>query len=301
MTADNHIMAACKAGESAGLARRKLIALLAAAAAAPLLAGPGAEAAGVYAWQASTGGMAGGDTLAARFPAPPGFVRIPAQQGSFAAWLRGLPMQPPAATVHLHTGEQKPRQDVHAGVIAVDTGPRDLQQCADAVMRLRAEWLFGAGRYDDIAFTMTEGGRVGFARWRKGERPSSSGKVWKKKAAADDSYENFRRYLDFVFAYAGTASLEKELLPGDANAISAGDVFIKGGFPGHAVLVADVAEHATTKARRFLLVQSYMPAQEIHVLKNPANGDGSPWYAPPTAELVTPEWTFPTASLKRWP
>ncbi len=55
-------------------------------------------------------------------------------------------------------------------------------------------------------------------------------------------------------------------------------MFIKGGFPGHAVLVADVAENATTGEKRFLLVQSYMPAQQMHVLKNPAAADGSPWY-----------------------
>ena len=44
-----------------------------------------------------------------------------------------------------------------------------------------------------------------------------------------------------------------------------------------------------------------MPAQEMHVLKNPANADGSPWY--PLAfgdRLVTPEWPFPRESLRRW-
>lgn len=283
------------------LARRDMLALLLPAGAAlALRAGP-AWAAGYYPWQAADGVPGAIETLELRFPPPPGFTRLPVQAGSFAAWLRGLPMQPLGAPVHLHDGAEKPRQDVHAGVIAIDTGRRDLQQCADAIMRLRAEWLFGAGRLDDIAFTMTGGGRVSFARWRKGERPSPSGRSWSKKAAADSSYENFRRYLDFVFAYAGTASLEKELAAVETSGLEAGDVFIKGGFPGHAVLVADVAEHATTKARRFLLMQSYMPAQDIHVLKNPANGDGSPWYAPPARELVTPEWTFPTGSLKRWP
>nr|HPG89492.1 DUF4846 domain-containing protein [Hyphomicrobium sp.] len=83
--------------------------------------------------------------------------------------------------------------------------------------------------------------------------------------------------------------------------VEIGDVFIKGGFPGHAVLVADIAVHPLTKSKRMLLVQSYMPAQDIHVLKNFSNGDGSPWYAVPSSELVTPEWTFAAGSLKRWP
>ena len=83
--------------------------------------------------------------------------------------------------------------------------------------------------------------------------------------------------------------------------LAAGDLFIKGGFPGHAVLVADVVENRATGERRFLLVQSFMPAQEMHVLKNPADADGSPWY--PLAfgdRLVTPEWVFPRESLRTW-
>jgi hypothetical protein len=81
-----------------------------------------------------------------------------------------------------------------------------------------------------------------------------------------------------------------------------GDVFIKGGFPGHAVLVADMAEDAATGEKRFLLLQSYMPAQDIHVLKNPAAPDGSPWYpASSDGDFVTPEWTFPSGALRRWP
>lgn len=241
-------------------------------------------------------------TLAKRFAPPPGFDRMAIAPGSFGTWLRTLPMQPEGARVHLYTGAEKARQDVHAGVIAIDTGTKDLQQCADAVMRLRAEWLYAGNRQGDIAFNVMEGGRVPFLRWAKGERPSPSGKSWTAKAARDGSYENFRRYMDFIFAYAGTLSLEKELVPvADLQTIEPGDVFIKGGSPGHAVIVADVAISATTKARRFLLVQSYMPAQEMHVLHNPANTDGSPWYALPHGELATPEWTFPAGSLRRWP
>jgi hypothetical protein len=84
--------------------------------------------------------------------------------------------------------------------------------------------------------------------------------------------------------------------------IEIGDVVIKGGFPGHAVLVADVVRNPSTGEKRFLLLQSYMPAQEIHVLKNPANADGSPWYKTDIGLLLeTPEWTFPHTALKRWP
>lgn len=235
-----------------------------------------------YGWLADTTSPA--STLAERIQPPPGFERTDAASGSFAAWLRGLPLKPDGTPVRIYTGAQKFRQDVHAAVVDIDVGKRDLQQCADAVMRLRAEWLYGLGRDGDIAFNDTDGKRRRFAAYSRKDRAG------------------FRKYMDLVFAYAGTYSLERELKPVAVKDVQIGDVFIKGGFPGHAVLVADVAENTSTGEKRFLLLQSYMPAQDIHVLKNPNSTDGSPWYAVPDGEqLVTPEWVFKSSALRRWP
>lgn len=268
------------------------------AAALALILAPAAGAAR-YPWTAP--GDSSPDTLAQRILPPPGFERVTAADGSFAQWLRGLPMKPIGVPVKLYTGQDKFRQDVHVAVVAIDTGARDLQQCADAVMRLRAEWQLASGRSGEIGFDYTGGGRVPFSRWSRGERPSADGRTWSTKAKADSSYASFRRYLEQVFAYAGTYSLERELKPVALEDLQVGDVFIKGGFPGHAVLVADLVENKVTGERRFLLLQSYMPAQDIHVLKNPAAADGSAWYpAIFRGSLVTPEWTFPAGSLKGW-
>lgn len=260
-------------------------------------AGSVAQAAG-YPWPTSQAQV---ETIAIRIAPPAGFERVPAKPGSFAAWLRDLPLKPVGAPVLLFDRRTKPRQDVQTAVIDIDTGTRDLQQCADAIMRLRAEWLLANGRQRDIGFNFTGGGRVGFERYATGQRPDAKGVRWTASAKPDTSYKSFRKYMDLVFAYAGTASLEKELKTVPASDVEIGDVFIKGGFPGHAVLVADIAVEPQTKEKRMLLVQSYMPAQDMHVLKNFANGDGSPWYAVPSGELSTPEWTFPAGSLRRWP
>jgi hypothetical protein len=234
-----------------------------------------------YAWRAEDAQTQA--TLEERFPPPPGFERVAAETQSFAEWLRGLPMKPGGVPVLLHTGAPKWRQDVHAGVVDIDVGKRDLQQCADAIMRLRAEWLYSLGRKSDIAFNDTQGKRLRFS------------------ARPKQDYPGFRKYMDYVFAYAGTYSLERELVPAPLDSVRAGDVFIKGGFPGHAVLVTDVVVNKATGETRFLLTQSYMPAQEIHVLKNPAETDGSVWYATDFGEtLETPEWRFPRQQLKRW-
>lgn len=259
---------------------------------------PPARADGAYPWPKSA---VTAETLSTRIAPPDGFARAPAEPGSFGAWLRGLPLKADGAPVLLFDGRTKARQDVQAAVIDIDTGKRDLQQCADAVMRLRAEWLLARGRRADIGFNFTGGGRAGYARYAQGERPDEAAKRWTRSARADDSYAGFRKYMDLVFAYAGTASLETELNSVPTADVEIGDVFIKGGFPGHAVLVADIAIDPATTSKRMLLVQSYMPAQDMHVLKNPANADGSPWYPVPEGALVTPEWTFGAGSLKRWP
>jgi hypothetical protein len=254
-----------------------------------------------YPW--ISGSVKAQDTLEQRITPPPGFTRVPVAPGSWGAWLRGLPMKPAGAPVLLFDGRPKPRQDVHAAVIDIDVGRRDLQQCADAVMRLRAEWLYAHGRHGDIGFDYTGGARVPFWRFAKGERPSGDGRTWTSGKATGDDYAAFKRYMQQVFAFAGTYSLARELkaVPQPAD-MQIGDVFIKGGFPGHAVLVADMVRNAATGEQRFLLLQSYMPAQDIHVLKDLNATDGSPWYrGGSSAILMTPEWLFATGSLKRWP
>lgn len=240
--------------------------------------------------------------LASAISPPPGFCRAARVPGSFAEWLAALPLKPEGTRVRLFTGVDKYRQDLHAAVVDIDVGDRNLQQCADAVIRLRAEWLRASGRVRDIAFNYAGGGRVSWARWMRGERPSTDGRRWARKAKADSSYAAFRRYLEQVFAYAGTYSLERELKLVPIEDMQIGDVFIKGGFPGHAVLVADMAEDPKTGKKQFLLLQSFMPAQDIHVLKNPRDPEGGPWYPLDfTGDLVTPEWTFARDSLRRWP
>lgn len=123
-----------------------------------------------------------------------------------------------------------------------------------------------------------------------------------RKSTPCNSYKTFRNYLDTVFTYAGTASLEKEM----TNILSTrnimiGDVFIKGGHPGHAVIVADLAKNNETGEKIILLLQSYMPAQSIHVLKNKKNTKLNPWFkVEDSGKLYTPEWTFLWTDLHRF-
>lgn len=254
-----------------------------------------------YLWCA---GYDAGNSVERRIAAPAGCERIPVEQDSFARWLRGLPLKGEKAEVKLFDGRLKPNQSVHHAVIDIDTGARDLQQCADCVMRLRAEYLLAAGRSGEIHFNFTSGHRADYSKWVAGFRPVIRGNqvTWSKTAAVDSSYTSFRTFLNVVFTYAGTVSLSKELAAVKENGpIRAGDVFIQAGTPGHAVIIVDVARDAKSGKEFFLLAQGYMPAQDMHILKNPNDAGLSPWYPSDVAgELKTPEWTFRRGDRKRF-
>ena len=240
------------------------------------------------------------ETLVDRFPPPPGFQRLDLPAGSFGAWLRQLPLRPRGEAVHFFDGRVKPDQSGVAAVVDIDIGRVDLQQCADAIIRLRAEYLRAAQRGTDIAFNFTSGDRYTYAAWLAGRRPVVSGNrvTWTSVGAKPDTRKGFRNWLDIVFTYAGTVSLQRELVAvRDAAQVEPGDVLIQPGTPGHAVLVVDVVTGAGE--RRVLLAQSFMPAQNIHVLNNPAGGV---WYRiAGEKDIATPEWTFALGDLRRFP
>lgn len=243
-----------------------------------------------------------GSIIKDRFVPPRGFDRVSYPDNSFAAFLQQLPLKPSGSRVKYYNGAEKAPGQVYLAVVDMDVGKRDLQQCADAVMRLRGEYLYGQERYDDIRFDLTNGFDMAFAKWRQGYRIKVSGNTvsWIKTKSASYSYGQFRSYMNMVFAYAGTLSLARELNAVPVEDIQVGDVLIQGGSPGHAVIVVDMAINKAGE-KRFLLAQSYMPAQEIQVLQDPKQASPSPWYAlPPGERLETPEWNFTVHDLKRF-
>lgn len=243
-----------------------------------------------------------GTTIETRFLPPDGFERKPQDSASFGFYLRNLPLRKHGAEVHLYNGRLKGNQAAHAAVIDMSVGNRDLQQCADAVMRLRGEYLFLNKRFSDIHFRFVSGFNCEYSKWREGNRVALNGNsvFWQKSAAADKSYSSFLKYMETVFNYASTLSLEKELRSIELKDVQIGDVLIRGGAPGHAVIVVDMVEN-TDGEKLVLLAQSYMPAQEIQVLLNPMNRATSPWYnLEERLKIYTPEWTFEAHQLRRF-
>lgn len=238
-----------------------------------------------------------------RFNPPSGYGRIEADPQSYTAFLRNQALKPYGSDVYLYNGVKK-KANVHEAVFTYDHGLTDIQQCADAVMRIRAEYLFAQRKFDQIHFNFTNGFKASYQLWREGWRIAVNEQTtkWIKKTSKDTSYNEFRNYLDKVYTYAGTLSLSKELIPvKNLHNLQAGDVWIKGGSPGHALTVVDVAINRWGR-KVFMLAQGYMPAQDIHVLKNEKNKAISPWYKEEDIEQVleTPEYVFYPNNLMRF-
>lgn len=242
-----------------------------------------------------------GMTIQERFNTPPGFKRNPVEKNSFASYLRNLALKPAGSKVKYFNGAEK-NNLVYDAVVDMDIGTKDLQQCADAVIRLKAEYFYSLCNYDAISFNLTNGFTVAYSAWMQGNRVIIKGNqaFWKKTTLPSNTYKDFRAYLDFIFSYAGTLSLSASLHSKSINDISIGDVFITGGSPGHAEIIVDLAENKLGE-KVFLLAQSYMPAQETQILKNPGDSELTPWFsAGVTTKLVTPQWTFNIDELKTW-
>ena len=197
-------------------------------------------------------------------PLPFGYIRVKAQQGSFAEWLRALPLKGRGTRVYLYNSEVEANyQWLSTGVVDMPLLSND-EQCADVCIHLRAEFLYSKGLYSEISFTALNG----------------------KELTYDDGNNRkaFNRYLRKVFGRCNTNSLCNSMRQRKLADMQIGDVFV---YPhhkvagkncyGHAMMVTDMAEHRLTGEKIFLLVEGNTPARDIHVLRN-LKPHQNPWF-----------------------
>lgn len=215
---------------------------------------------------------------------PDGFSRVK-NIDSFGLCLRNFQLKK-NNTVYLYNGQPAKYQSNHIAVLDLSTGNKDLQQCADCIMRLIAEYYFYKNEFDKIAF--------------KG----SDGKIFSFKEYADAHKKNYShelllKFMELVFSYCGTYTVAAISKPINIQDIMPGDILVHAGSPGHAMIVMDVAENKKGE-RIFLLAQGFMPAQDMHIVINPIAETFTPWYfAQNNANITTPGWTFNSAEIKR--
>jgi hypothetical protein len=219
-------------------------------------------------------------------PLPKEFERINYPTESFSNWLQKLTLKEDNV-VYLFNHQPKPNQNLHSYVLNIKVGNKDLQQCADAIMKLRALYFFSLKQYQLIEF--------------KGSEKTFNFLNYLKQSNSLDTLKQLDNFLETVFINCGTYNLNSWLKPTKFENVNVGDVFIKAGNPGHAMIVVDVAINKNTRERVFLLAQSYMPAQSIHIVKNLNDANLSPWYSNKEVDVFTPSWDFDAnLHLKTW-
>lgn len=165
--------------------------------------------------------------VTAAIPPPPGYHRT-IDNDPFSTWLRTIPLKKDR-TVHLFNGTLKRNQQAQFAVLDISVGHQDLQQCADAVMRLRAEFLYARKDYAAICFYTQQDVPLNYQEWAYGRHFRLAGNKLVAFAASGptpcEDRACFDGFLQMVFSYCGTLSLEKQLnlVPRFAD-ISPGDV-----------------------------------------------------------------------------
>lgn len=244
------------------------------------------------------------DTLEQRFAPPAGFTRVDVAPKSFGAFLRALPLASAGTPVTSYQGKtlHEASHPNIAAVVAIDVGKADLQQCADSVIRMHAEWQWWLGKRDEH-YTTAGGPLMSYSKWLAGERHYwKDGKLATKNVGPTaPSHPGFRAWLDQVFGSANTGSLSKEAKPIPVAELQPGDFVVMTGVPfGHAVMILDLARSKDGK-RVALLGQGYMPAQSFQVL---SKSKTEIWFPIDEAsgKLETPFWDpFPFSTLRRLP
>lgn len=243
-------------------------------------------------------------TIRQRFSPPKGYSWIQEKPGSFGAFLTDFSLHPAGLPVRNYKGKPLANQNHHAALLSISVGDKDLQQCADAWIRLYSEYLWLNKKTEELVFHFTSGQPFSWKDFRNGVRPQEIKKKvhFVRSAITDSSYENFQNYLEVVFRYAGTISLDRESVVIKENgAVKSGDFILQPGSPGHLVIIVGAARNVSGK-KVYLLAESFMPAQDIHILVNPQNRTISPWYeldvnVPRTR---TAKYIFTKASIKRF-
>ena len=194
-------------------------------------------------------------------PTPEGFVRIDGDDPKYSEFLRSLALKPKRSVVKYYWGGVADLQELNYAVVDLPL-LSNAEQCADVCMRLRAEYLYHIGNLDNIYFLDVNGNVLNY----NGEK----------------SKESLEDYLREVFRVANTYSLSRQMDKRRLADIQPGDVFV---YPapnsnsyGHAVMVADVAQNQNTGKKAIMLVEGFIPARNIHIMRNSQDSSASPWF-----------------------
>lgn len=242
-------------------------------------------------------------TIKSRVNLPKGYKRVEYSSGSFQEYLRNYKLKSYSSKIINYDGSEYYWQRGHIGILDIPVPKNGLQQCADALIRIRSEYLWNQNRKDEIGFNFTSGHYCSWTKYAEGYRPKINGNkvTFNKVAKQNYTKSNFYKYLNLIYTYSGTLSLYNELPKiKSIKELKIGDMLIRGGTPGHIVMIADEIINGQGE-KRFLLFQGNTPAQSVHLVKNLEDTEISPWYnLKLDAEIGVSNYTFSSSKFVRF-
>ncbi|TGN10243.1 DUF4846 domain-containing protein [Leptospira ilyithenensis] len=195
--------------------------------------------------------------LVKEIPVPEGFQRTNFPKNSFSGYLQNLPLKKETTVLSY----QKKNLNDWYDMIAVIDKPLlfqdDLEQCADFSMRLWADYHKESGKLDKLYLFSYPG----------------------KKQYYKDSKKEYNRFLRNAFASSNSYSLKKGANTIAKENLQPGDLFVQNetGGIGHVSIILDEAKNKDKKL--YLIGFSFMPAQEMHIEKSPADKGKEGWFS----------------------
>ena len=175
------------------------------------------------------------------------YKRIEAKSGSFADWLRNLPLKKKGADVlNYRDGIFKSGQDTTvAFVVDLDIEGRRLEQCMDLLVRLYSDYLWKNKLTDSLKLPLPGGFWLNWENWKNGFRPLFKGIDVKimKTSPSDTSYRSYNSYLRTVYSESHTQQFYHAYQSVERRDLQIGDIIIKKGTKGHAIMVVDLAKN----------------------------------------------------------
>jgi hypothetical protein len=190
-------------------------------------------------------------------PVPNGYTRVNYERSSFSNYVQHLPLK---SENRIFSHQNKDLTHWYESLGVIDKPllfKDDLEQCADFTMRLWADYHKESGKLSTLFLFNYSGSKVYFK----------------------DSHLSYEKFLRKAFASSNSHSMKVGAKKISSAELVPGDLFVQNetGGIGHVSMILDHAK-SPSKPDLYLIAFSFMPAQEMHIEKAPANLGRQFWF-----------------------
>ncbi|MCA9256300.1 MAG: hypothetical protein KDA33_11720, partial [Phycisphaerales bacterium] len=217
------------------------------------------------------------EALSDHIAPPDGFDRVLLPSGGFGDWLRHLPIGASTSDIQCANGKSAAQSGDSRVELTIALQPHtNFLGAAGMMVRLRAEHGWGTQSLDRIGFHFTSGQRMSWLAWRNGVRALSdeSGPRFEQSGMIDESRDSFCAWIETQLQFTSFDSLLDDTRTVEDGTIAPGDLLLRQGRDGHALIVLDAAIDVEGRVA-VLLGSGANPAATFHVLRAT---EASPWF-----------------------